>query len=255
MYAPVNGLNMYYEIHGEGAPVVLLHGALSGIGTSFADLLPRLAKTRQVIAVEYQGHARTADIDRPLSYPQLADDVVALLRHLGHDQADFLGYSAGAGIALEIAQRHPDAVRKTVLLSVTYSLDGCHPELMGGMESLTPDMLVGSPFEEEYLHVAPDPEAFPSLVEKVKEFSLAWRGWPAESVRAITTPILLMIGDSDLTRPEHAVDMFRLLGGGVFGDLAGLPSSELAILPGTTHVGMTRRAEWIAPMVDEFLNR
>ncbi|GAA4413836.1 alpha/beta fold hydrolase [Actinokineospora soli] len=255
MYAQVNGLDMYYEIHGEGAPVVLLHGALSGIGTSFADLLPRLAKTRQVIAVEYQGHARTADVDRPLSYPQLADDVVALVRHLGHSRVDVLGYSTGAGIALEIAQRHPDAVRKAVLLSVTYQLDGCHPELMGGMESLTPDMMVGSPFEEEYVDLAPDPSAFPALVEKVKEFSLAWRGWPTESVRAITAPVLLVIGDSDLTRPEHAVDMFRLFGGGVFGDIAGLPSSELAVLPGTTHVGMTQRGEWIAPMVDSFLDR
>ncbi|GGS31154.1 alpha/beta fold hydrolase [Actinokineospora fastidiosa] len=254
-YAPVNGLRMYYEIHGAGDPVVLLHGALSGIETSFGALLPLLAKNRQVIAVEFQGHGRTADVDRPLTYPQLADDVAALLRHIGVDRADVLGYSMGGGIALELAMRHPDAVRKLVLASVTYTVDGCHPGLFEGMAELTPDMLVGTPFEEEYLRLAPDPQAFPALVEKVKGFDLSWRGWSEEAVRGIAAPTMVLIGDSDLARPEHAVEMFRLFGGGVFGDVAGLPDAQLAVLPGTTHVGITQRAEWIAPMVDEFLDR
>ena len=254
-YAPVNGLGMYYEIHGTGDPLVLLHGAFSGIGTSFGALLPHLAGTRKVIAVEYQGHARTADIDRPLSYAAIASDVVALLEHLGIERADVLGYSAGGGVAIELATRHPESVRKVVLVSVTYALSGCHPELMGGMDSLTPEALAGSPFEEEYLHLAPRPEDFPVLVEKVKAMNKAWTGWSAEAIAAIEAPTQVVIGDSDLARPEHAVEMFRLLGGGVFGDIHGLPACELAVLPGTTHVGITQRGAWLAPMVDSFLDR
>ncbi|MGW5053602.1 alpha/beta fold hydrolase [Actinokineospora sp. NPDC004072] len=252
-YAPVNGLQMYYEIHGSGDPVVLLHGALSGIETSFGAVLPLLAKTRRVIAVEVQGHGRTADVDRPLSYQQVADDVAALLRHLGVERADVFGYSMGSGIALELALRHPEAVRKLVLASVSLTVAGCHPELFAGMAELTPDMLVGSPFEEEYLRLAPDPQAFPALVEKVKQFDMSWDGWTAEQVAAITAPVFLVIGDSDLVRPEHAVELFRVFGGGVFGDVAGLPAARLAVLPGTTHVGMTQRADWLVPMVEEFL--
>lgn len=256
-YAPVNGLQMYYEIHGEGtgAPLVLLHGAFSAIGTSFGGVLPQLARNRKVIAVEYQGHGRTADVDRPLSYPQLADDVAALVRHLGHERADFFGYSTGAGIALELGIGHPDVVRKLVLMSVAYNGDGLQPGMMDGMSGLTPDMLVGSPFEEEYLRLAPNPQDFPALVEKIKQFTLDWKGRSAETVRSMAAPALIIIGDSDQIRPEHAVEMFRLLGGGVFGDVTGLPDSELAILPGTGHVALAHRTDWLGPMVGGFLDR
>src|SRR5689334_24070526 len=134
-YAQVNGLHMYYEIHGTGQPLVLLHGAFSAIGTSFGALLPELAKTRQVIAFELQAHGRTADIDRPMTLEQMADDVVAALQHLGIAQADLFGYSMGAGVALQIAIRHPDVARKLVLASVTYTMSGFHPGLMEGMEN------------------------------------------------------------------------------------------------------------------------
>jgi pimeloyl-ACP methyl ester carboxylesterase len=252
-YAPVNGLRMYYEVHGAGEPLVLLHGAMSGIGTSFGAILPQLAKNRRVIAVEYQGHARTADVDRPLSYPQLADDVVGLLRHLGLERADFFGYSMGSGIALELAISHPEVVRKLVLASVSYSPDGTHPGMLEGMEAVTAEMMAGSPFEQEYLRLAPHPEQFATLVEKVKRVDFT--GWPAEAVRSIQAPVLLVIGDSDIIRPEHAVEMFRMFGGGVMGDVAGLPDSQLAILPGTTHVGVADRGDWLAPMIDSFLAR
>ncbi|MGE5718367.1 MAG: alpha/beta fold hydrolase, partial [Nocardioidaceae bacterium] len=132
-YAPVNGLRMYYEVHGTGAPLVLLHGAFSAIGTSFQKLLPELARSRQVIALEMQAHGHTADIDRPLSLEQMADDTVAALEYLGIEQADFFGYSMGAGIALHVVIRHPDVVRKLVLASVTYQLSGVHPGLMDGL--------------------------------------------------------------------------------------------------------------------------
>src|SRR5258708_7013504 len=149
-YANVNGLKMYYEIHGTGRPLVLLHGALSAIGTSFGKLLPSLAKTRQVIAIEQQAHGHTADIDRPLTIEQMADDTAALLQHIGIEHADIFGYSMGAGIALQIAIGHLDLVRKLVVAAVTYNSDGFHPGLLAGMETLKPEDLAGSPWQEEY---------------------------------------------------------------------------------------------------------
>ncbi len=254
-YAPVNGLEMYYEIHGAGGtPLVLIHGAFSGVGTSFGRLLPALAKNRQVIAVELQGHGRTADIDRPLTIPHLADDVAALLRHLGVTGADILGYSLGAGVALELALQHPELVRKLVLTSLSYSRDGFHPGLMEGMSMLEPAHLEGSPFHREYLDTAPNPQDFPTLVAKVKRFNEEIPAWSAEALRSIQAPVLTVIGDSDIVRPEHAVEMFRLFGGGVAGDNVGLPDSRLAVLPGTTHVTVVHRADWLATMVEEFLD-
>src|SRR4051812_1463613 len=165
-YAPVNGLKMYYEIHGTGQPLVLLHGAFSAIGTSFGALLPDLATTRQVIAFDLQAHGRTADIDRPLSLEQMADDVAAALQQLGVGQADIFGYSMGAGVALHLVIRHPEVVRKLVLASVTYNLSGLPPGLMDGMENMTADAMVGSPWHDEYLRIAPRPEDFARLFAK-----------------------------------------------------------------------------------------
>ncbi|GAA3094505.1 alpha/beta fold hydrolase [Streptosporangium carneum] len=253
-YAPVNGLEMYYEVHGTGAPLVLIHGSFSGIGTSFGRLLPHLAKNRQVIAVELQGHGRTADIDRPLTIPHLADDVAALLRHLDVGQADVLGYSLGAGITLELARRHPELTRKLVLVSLAHAESGFNPGLLEGMSALEPAHLEGSPFHQEYLDTAPNPQDFPTLVAKVKRMTEENPYWSAEAVRSVQTPVLTVIGDSDIVRPEHAAEMFRLFGGGVAGDVAGLPNSRLAVLPGTTHVTVVHRADLLAPMVEEFLD-
>jgi pimeloyl-ACP methyl ester carboxylesterase len=253
-YAPVNGLEMYYEIHGAGRPLVLLHGAFSAIGTSFGALLPDLAQTRQVIAFELQGHGRTADIDRPLRIEHMADDVAAALRHLGIAQADIFGYSLGAGVALHLALRHPEVVRKLVLASVTYNLSGIHPGLMKGLAEMKPEMMVGSPWHEEYMRIAPRPEDFARLFAKKTEMDRNIKDVPAEAIAAIKAPTLLIIGDSDIVRPEHAVELFRLLGGGVAGDLAGLPRSQLAILPGTTHVTLVHRADWLVSMISSFLD-
>jgi len=253
-YARVNGLNMYYEIHGTGQPLVLLHGAFSAIGTSFGQLLPSLAETRQVIAFELQAHGRTADIDRPLSLEQMADDVAAALQQLGIDQADIFGYSLGAGVAVHLAIRHPDAVRKLVLASVTYNMSGFHPGLMEGMENMKPEALVGSPWHEEYIRIAPNPEDFATLFAKKTQMDRKIKDLPAEVIAAIKAPTLLIIGDSDIIRPEHAVEMFRLLGGGVAGDVAGLPNSQLAILPGTTHVTLVQRADLLLSIIPPFLD-
>src|SRR5689334_22480431 len=254
-YVAVNGLQMYYEVHGSGQPLVLLHGAFSAIGTSFGALLPDLAKTRQVIGFELQAHGHTADIDRPMSLEQLADDTAAAIQQLGIGPADIFGYSMGAAAALHVALRHPDVVRKLVLASVSYTLSGIHPGLMDGLGEMKPEMMHGSPWHEEYLRIAPDPEAFATLFAKKTQMDRGIQDIPAEAIRAIAAPTLLIIGDSDLVRPEHAVEMFRLLGGGVFGDTpAGLPNSQLAILPGTSHTMVPSRAKLLVPMITAFLD-
>jgi pimeloyl-ACP methyl ester carboxylesterase len=254
-YAEVNGLEMYYEIHGAGQPLVLLHGAFSAIGTSFGNVLPGLVKTRQVIAFELQGHGRTADIDRPMSQEAMADDVAAALRQLGIGEADIFGYSMGAGVALHLVIRHPEVVRKLVLASVTYNLSGIHPGLMDGLGEMKPEMMHGSQWHEEYTRIAPDPDYFPTLFAKKTEMDRNLKDFPAEAIEEIEAPTLLIIGDSDLPRPEHAVEMFRLLGGGVFGDTpAGLPNSQLAVLPGTSHVTLVQRADLLLAMIPPFLD-
>jgi pimeloyl-ACP methyl ester carboxylesterase len=246
---------MYYEIYGSGQPLVLLHGNLSTIGTSFGQMIPLLAATRRVIAIEQQGHGHTADIDRPFSIGQWTQDTAALLRHLGIEQADFFGYSSGGGVAMEMALHSPDLVRKFVFAGGTsYSRDGFYPELLAGSQEMRPEDLDGSPFQQAYARVAPHPENWHQLVMKVAEMDRATVGWPSEVIASLQQPALLIIGDSDIVRPEHVVAMFRLLGGGVAGDLVGLPRSQLAILPGTTHVMLPDRAEWLSSMVLAFLD-
>jgi pimeloyl-ACP methyl ester carboxylesterase len=257
-YAEVNGLNMYYEIHGTGQPLVLLHGAYMTIDL-MGEVVPALAETRQVIAVELQGHGRTADIDRPLIYEQMADDIAALLRHLVIEKADVFGYSMGGGVAFQVAIRHPEVVRKLVVASASYTSDGMHPELLEMIPTLTPEAFAGSPIEEALLRTAPYPDDFPTLVAKMKQLDMEPFAWPPEDIRGIAAPTLLIVGDSDAIRLEHAVELFRLLGGGVMGDLAGLPKSQLAVLPSTTHFvppgsGVLDCADWLMAMIPPFLD-
>lgn len=262
-YASVNGLKMYYEIHGAPStdpagptrptrPLVLLHGALSGIDTSFGKLLPSLAKTRQVIAIEQQAHGRTADIDRPLNVEQMAEDTAALLRQIGVENADIFGYSMGAGIALQIGIKHPELVHKLVLAAGAYNRDGYHPGVLAGIQNVKPEDLAGSPFQEEYARIAPNPKDWATLISKVTHQQIT--DVPAEAIRSIKAPALIIVGDSDISRPEHAVEMFRLLGGGVAGDYTGLPNSQLAVLPGTTHVALINRADLLLSIVTAFLD-
>jgi pimeloyl-ACP methyl ester carboxylesterase len=252
-YAPVNGLRMYYEVHGSGRPLLLLHGAFM-TANSFGDLLPGLAARYQVIVPEMQAHGRTGDIDRPITYEQLADDCAALLRHLGIEQADIVGYSLGGATVLQLAIRHPELVRKIVPISASFSTDGWYAEAFSAIAQITPEMFDGTPWKQTYLDVAPNPNDFPTLVEKVKALDSTSMAWPPESIGGIKAPAFVIIGDSDGTKPEHAVDMFRLFGGGVMGDLAGMPASQLAILPGTHHVGMLERSDWLLDMIPLFLD-
>ena len=253
-YASVNGLELYYELHGEGRPMVLLHGALGTIESCFAALLPALAATRRVIAVELQGHGHTADIDRPLSYEHMAEDVYSLIGELGVGPVDLVGYSMGGGVTLQFAMRHPDAVRRLVFAGGTsYRRDGLYPEMLDDTSSAA-DELDGSVWHRSYIKAAPDPTAWPALVRKVSDLDRTFEGWSPEEIQALRPPVLLVIGDSDIVRPEHAMEMFRLLGGGVIGDIVGLPASQLAVLPSTSHVGVLDRIEWLRSMISEFLD-
>jgi pimeloyl-ACP methyl ester carboxylesterase len=247
-------VGLYHEIYGAGRPLVLLHAAMSTIETSFGAVLPELAKTRRVVAIEQQGHGHTADVDRPLTYGQMASDTAALLRDLGIDVADFYGYSMGAGIALDIAIRQPQIVRKLVVASLAWTKEGFHPEIVELIEETKPEDLAGSVFEEAYAAVAPQPGNWPALVSKCNELDREFEGWPPEAVASIRAPTLVIVGDSDIVRPEHAVQTFRLLGGGVEGDTAGLPDARLAVLPGTTHLTLVERSEWLVSMITTFLD-
>jgi pimeloyl-ACP methyl ester carboxylesterase len=231
----------------------MIHGGYGSI-PSLGELLPRLAETRQIIAVELQGHGRTADVDRPLTFEQMADDVAGLLSEIDVEQADVFGVSMGGGVALQVAIRHPEVVRKLIVVSAAYNSDGFQPGHLDLVKILTPEVFAGSPVETDYLRLAPKPENFPTLVEKVGELTTRPLNWPPEDIQAIKAPAQLIFGDSDALTLEHAVDMFHLLGGGVNGDLQGLPTVRLAILPATTHLGVLTRVDWLDTIINEFLD-
>ena len=258
-YAPAGELAVYYEIHGAGMPpLVLLHGAYMTIDM-MDPLLSGLARTRQVVAIEQQGHGHTPDADRPLTYERMADDTAAVLRHLDIARADVFGYSMGGGVALQLAIRHPDLVRKLVVASASFSSDGIHALALQMFPSLTPELFAGSPIEEAYQRTAPNPGDFPKLVEKLKVLLGPGYACAQDDIRAIAAPTLIVLGDSDGVRLEHAVELFGLRGGGVMGDLSGMPQSQLAVLPGTSHFvppgsGILDRADWMLPMIRSFLN-
>jgi pimeloyl-ACP methyl ester carboxylesterase len=257
-YAEVNGLRMYYEVHGEGRPLILLHGAYMTVD-AMGSILPGLAESRRVIVPEMQGHGRTADIDLPITYEHMADDVAALLGHLGIEEADVFGFSMGGGVALQLAIRHPGLLRRLVVASASYTSEGMQPELHEIIPTITPEMFAGSPMEAAYQELAPNPEDFPTLVEKLKRLDMTPFAWPAEDVRGIEAPTLIVVGDADVIRLEHAVEMFRLLGGGAMGDLSGFSGHQLVVLPGTAHFippgsGVMDRAEWLLAMVLPFLD-
>lgn len=238
-YASVNGLRMYYEIHGAGKPLVLLHGGGSTIETTFGKMLPLLARTCQIIAVEQQGHGRTVDIDRPFTFEQMADDTAALLRHLKIEQADFFGHSNGGSIALQMGIRHPDLVRKLVVASTMFKRDGVNPMLweMLGHASLQ-DMPAG--LKEAYLKVAPHPEQLQALHDKSVRRMLDFKDWPETDIRGVAAPTLVMLGDMDVIKPEHAVEMFRLL-----------PHGRLAVFPSDhgTYIGESIPSESTLPPI------
>lgn len=246
-YAPVNGVSVYYELHGRAtpgrAPLVLLHGGGDTIGTSFHWIVPELAKNRQVVAFEREGYGRTEDVRNiPFTFEQSADDTAALLQHLGMPRADVLGFSAGATVALQVAIRHPRVTRRLVVVSGFFSRDGADPAFWNGFEFATLDRMPKI-LTDTYLKVAPKPENLQLMFDKSVQMMKSFKDIPAEVIRGITAPSLVVSGDSDIVRPEHVVALFRLL-----------PRARLAILPGTDHMIMTNRVSWLTPMIDSFLD-
>ncbi|ACU03997.1 alpha/beta hydrolase fold protein [Pedobacter heparinus DSM 2366] len=254
-YAPVNGLKMYYEIHGAGKPLILLHGSHATAATTFGGILPELKKHYKVIAVEMQGHGHTADINRPISCSAMAEDVSAFIKFLKLEKVDILGYSMGSGVALNLAVRHPDQVGKMVLLSPVYKATGIQPAYWPMLPQITPEVFKGSPVKLAYDSVAPNPKNWPVLVDKLKTLYSQNFDWDQKKIGAIKSPVMVIVGDADMVKPEHAVELFRLFGGGQFGDLQGLPNSELAVLPSTGHVGLLFRTDWLLAMIQPFLNK
>jgi pimeloyl-ACP methyl ester carboxylesterase len=253
-YAPVNGINMYYEVHGGGEPVVLLHGAFMTITNNWAGWISELSKTRKVIAVEMQGHGRTADVPRDITYENLADDVAALLNHLKIPRADLIGYSMGGAVAMQCAIRHPDKVRRAVIISSTFRRDGMIAEAIEHIPKLTADDFKGSPIEAEYKKLSPTPDDFPKFVQRIVATASHGYDFEADKLKATTTPMFFIHGDADGIRLAHVAEMFRLKGGEVHGDMKPRSASRLAILPDTTHVTLMQRISIIVPMVNDFLD-
>jgi pimeloyl-ACP methyl ester carboxylesterase len=252
-YTDINGLKMYYELYGKGKPIVLLHGSYMNIPLNWAHIIPVLAKDRKVIVMEMQGHGRTRDIPREFSYEGMADDVSGLLKHLNIDSADILGYSMGGGVAFQLAVRHPAQVRRLVVLSGTYTHDGWWPDVEASFATFTPDMFRGTPIQKQYDSFGNDPARFPEYVKKVISIDLKPYNW-SKDVKNIQAPIFIAVGDADGVKYEHVLELFRAKGGGKMGDIHGLPKSRLAIIPGTTHIGMMKRADWLIPMITDFLD-
>jgi len=251
-YAPVNGLKMYYEVHGSGDPVVLLHGSFMTISNNWTGWIGELSKTRKVIALEMQGHGRTADIQRDFSYENLADDVAALLDYLKIPSADLIGYSMGGGVAMQCAIRHPEKVRKVVSLSAVFRHDGWVKEALDALPRLTSESLKGSPIETEYKRLSPTPSEFPTFVKRVISMDLKPYDFGAAKLKATKAPMFFIHGDADGVRLEHISEMFRLKGDEIFGDMRPRSASRLAILPNTTHVTLMERMPVIVPMVNDF---
>ncbi len=256
-YADVNGLRMYYEIHGSGGtPLLLLHGGLFNIDLQYGALLPGLAEKRQVIATDFQAHGYTNDIDRPLSTVDLASDVVGLLKELGVPQVDLFGFSVGGAVALYLTIKHPELVRKAVISSVSFSTDGDRAENAEAVGEMKVEMIAGTPMEAEYLAKSPHPdlEHLQTLLTKLGGYDRGTAGWTDDDIRGIAAPTLMTVGDCDAVKLDHAVRFLQLRGGDVNGDFVGVPTSQLAVFPGTTHFNGLARTNLVHDVVTTFLD-
>lgn len=250
-YVEVNGMQMYYEVSGEGDPLLVLHGAYMNI-PSMGEIIPRLAKTHKVYAIEFQGHGRTEDIDRPITYPNLADDAAAFMDAVRIEKADVFGYSMGAVAGLQLAIRHPERVDQLVGASIAYDATGWQPAFREMIPTMSPQMFVGGPMEAEWQKLAPNKDGFNDLVEKLIALEKEPMAWE-DDVRALQAPVLIIAGDADVSTLEHSVSMFRLLGGGVMGDMGQpLPESRLAILPATSHTAVINQVDLLHGFIEPY---
>lgn len=251
-YVNVHGMKMYYEVSGQGDPLIVLHGAYMNIPT-MGEIIPRLAKTHKVYAIESQGHGRTNDIDRPITYPNLADDVAAFMDAIGVKKADVFGYSMGAVTGLQLVIRHPEKVDQLIFASGAYEIEGWQPAFRDFIPQMNVDMFLKMPFADEYRKLAPNPDGFRGLVEKLIALEKEPMSWKAD-VMKIKTPVLIISGDSDAATLEHSVSMFRLLGGGVMGDMGvPLPASRLAVIPATAHTAVITQTDMLLSFIEPFL--
>ena len=257
-YADINGLHMYYEIHGRGEPLILLHGGL-GSTAMFDNIAKMFSEKRRVIAVDLQAHGRTADIDRPLRFEMMSEDVLGLLKHLGIEKADFLGYSLGGGVSLSTVIQHPEVVRKLVLVSTPFSHDGWYPEVQTGMNQMGPEsaeQMKSNPIYQLYSQVAPRPQDWTVLVIKTGELVSRDYDWSLD-VAGIKSPIMLVFGDADSISPAYAAKFYELLGGGkrdAGWDRSGMTNNQLAILPGTMHYNILSNP-MLPSAVESFLDQ
>jgi pimeloyl-ACP methyl ester carboxylesterase len=248
----INGMDIYYEVSGEGDPLVVLHGAYMNI-SSMGEIIPELAKTHKVYAIEFQGHGRTNDIDRPITYPNLADDVAAFMDEVELEKADIFGYSMGAAAGLQLAIRHPEKVDQLIAASATYDVSGWQPAFVEFIPQMSPEMFIGTPLEDEWKKLAPNPEGFRSVVEKLVALEKEPMAWEAD-VKALKSPVLIITGDADVVTLEHSVALFRLLGGGVMGDMGTpLSPSRLAVLPASSHTAVINQTPLLLGFIEPFL--
>jgi pimeloyl-ACP methyl ester carboxylesterase len=247
--AEVNGMQMYYEVSGQGEPLIVLHGAYMDI-PSMGAIIPKLAQTHKVYAVELQGHGRTNDIDRPITYPALADDVAAFMEAVGLAKADVFGYSMGAAVGLQLAIRHPEKVNRLAAASVAYDARGWQPEFIAFIPQMTVEGFLQMPFFKEQAERRP---GFPALIAKLIQLEKEPMAWEQE-VKQLKPPVLIVTGDADVATLEHSVAMFRLIGGGVMGDMGKpLPASRLAVMPATAHTAVITQADMLHGFIEPFL--
>jgi pimeloyl-ACP methyl ester carboxylesterase len=260
---PINGLDLYHEVFGDlgatsPAPLLLVPGAFMGTD-SMASWASAFAADRTVIVFDQQGHGRTPDTSRPMSYEQFADDAAALLRALEVERADVMGYSQGGGVALQLAIRHPALVGKLVSMSATYRKDGWYPAVLEGIQGVSAAMFAGTPVEKAFKEHTPDATAFDAYLEKMKVLNIEDQDISDEQMRSITAGTMVIVGDADGVRPEHAVSMFVLRGGGdedaaASGVVQGVPAARLVILPAMSHVGISAESAVLVPMIRAFLD-
>jgi pimeloyl-ACP methyl ester carboxylesterase len=248
----VNGMEMYYEVSGEGTPLVVLHGAYMNI-VSMGAIIPKLAEHHKVYALEFQGHGRTTDIDRPITYPNLADDVAAFMDAVGLQKADVFGYSVGAIAGLQLAIRHPEKVGKLVAVSGGYDVEGWQPEFRAFIPQMSVEMFASMPFEAEYRKLAANPDGFKALARKLIDLEKQPMAY-GDDLKALKTPVLIVAGDADVGTLDHYVSMFKLLGGGMMGDMGKpLPASRLAVLPATSHTAVITQVDLLSVFTEQFL--
>jgi pimeloyl-ACP methyl ester carboxylesterase len=262
-HVAINGLSLYHEVYGElgtseAAPLLIIPGAFMATG-SMEPWVSTFTQARTVIVFDQQGHGRTPDTAREMSYPQFADDAAALLRALNVERADVMGYSQGGGVALQLALRHPTSVNKLVTLSATYRKDGWYPSALKGIEGLSATAFAGTPVEKAFKEHTPDATAFDVYLEKMKTLNINDQNISDAQLRSISARTMVIVGDADSVRPEHALAMFRLRGGGdeeaaASGTLQQVPAARLVILPATSHVSISGQSSVLAPMVSAFLD-